>query len=99
MESFLECGKFPLLWKISLSVEKLLDQGKIFWLWKTSLFQEKLTFLTAEKTIGLIILKTNTSVENIKTYLLSLEQKLKSLAFFEVDKANIMLSWRIKHNF
>ena len=54
--------------------------------------QEKLTFLTAEKTIGLIILKTNTSVENIKTYLLSLEQKLKSLAFFEVDKVNIMFS-------
>ena len=82
MESFLECGKFPLLWKISLSVEKFLDRGKNFLTVENFLVQEKLTFLTAEKIIGLIILKTNTSVENINTYLLSLEQKLKSLAFF-----------------
>ena len=43
----------------------------------------KLTFLTAEKIIGLINLrKKNASVKTIKTYLLSLEQRLSSRAFF-----------------
>ena len=49
-------------------------------------------FLTAEKIIGLIILKTNADVEAIKIFFLSLEQKLKSLAFFAVDKIDIILS-------
>ena len=43
-ENFLVCGKFPWLWKGSWTVENFLDGVKI-------------TFLTAEKIIGLIILK------------------------------------------
>ena len=44
-------------------MEKFLDQGKF-------------TFLNAEKIMGLIILKENAGVESIKTYILSLENKL-----------------------
>ena len=66
----------------SFCAEKLLDCGKVPWI-KENLFDcGKLNFLKAEKIIGLMILKTNASVETIKTYLLSLEQKLSSLAFF-----------------
>ena len=43
----------------------------------------KLTFFTAEKIIDLIILKANAIVETIKAYILNLEQKLSSLAFFQ----------------
>ena len=81
------------LWKTSLLVGNFLDQINVFcekfpWLWKSYLTKEnfldcgKLTFLTAEKIVGLIILKRNASVETTKTYILSLEQKLSSLAFF-----------------
>ena len=48
-------------------MEKFLDRGK-------------LTFLTAEKIIGLITLKVNADVETMKTYILNLEQKPRSLA-------------------
>ena len=41
----------------------------------------KVTFLTVEKIIGLIILKTNTNNEIIKTHILDLEQKLSSVVF------------------
>ena len=50
----------------------------------------KLPFLAAEKIIGLIILKTNTNAETIKTYIFNLEQKLSSLAFFVVDKISFI---------
>ena len=63
--------------------ENLLDCGKC-------------TFLTAGKIIGLIILETNDSVETIKTYLLSLEQKLSLLEFFAVDKVNIIFTQKLK---
>ena len=101
-----DCGKVIWLWKISMTVEKFFDQGKFPWLWTSSLIKEnfldsrKFTFLTAEKIIGLIILKANASVETIKTYLLSLEQKLSSIAFFFLeDKINIIFSWRLKHKY
>ena len=55
--------------------------------------------MTAEKIIGLKILKTNASVESINTYLLSLEQKRSLLAYFEVDKINIIFSQRHKHKY
>ena len=93
VKNFIDYGKFPWMLKISFTIEnffvcrKVLDWGKKFLTVENFLVQEKLTFLTAEKIIGLIILKTNTSVENINTYLLSLEQKLKSLAFFWSKKS------------
>ena len=101
------CGKFPCLLKTYLIKEKslfaknVLDQGKIFVcekrLWsRKNLYLHKKSFLTAEKIISLIILKTNASVETIKTYFLSLKQKLNSLAFFAVDKINIIFTWGLK---
>ena len=39
------------------------------------IYTGKFTFLTAEKIIGLIILKASANVETIKAYILSLEQK------------------------
>ena len=57
----------------------------------------KLTFLTAQKIISVIILKTNANVKTIKTYILNLEQKLSSHFFFMVDKINIIFSRRLKH--
>ena len=62
---FSYCGKVLGLWKISRTVESL--QGQIY--------TGKFTFLTAEKIIGLIILKASANVETIKAYILSLEQK------------------------
>ena len=62
-ETFLDCESVIWLWKSSLVLEKFLDSGKVPWLWKSSLIVEILidcgilTFLTAEKFIGLIILK------------------------------------------
>ena len=55
------------------------------------------TFLTAEKIISLIIFKTNASFETIKTYILSLDQKLKLLAFFMVETITFIFSARLKH--
>ena len=63
-----DCRKFPWLWEIFLIAENFLDCGKV-------------TFLTVEKIIGLIILKTNTNNEIIKTHILDLEQKLSSVVF------------------
>ena len=57
------------------------------------------TFFTAEKIIGLIILKRNASVETIKTYALNLEQKLSLLAFSAVDKINIIFSQKLKFKY
>ena len=65
-----------------MTVEYFLDCGK-------------LTFLSAEKIIGLIILKTNTNVETIKTYILNLEQNVILLVFFIIDKINIISSIRL----
>ena len=42
----------------------------------------KRTFFTSEKIIGLIILKAKANTETIMTYILNLEQKLSSFAFF-----------------
>ena len=83
------CGKVPGLWKISKTLEIL--QGRIY--------QGKFTFLTAKKRIGLIILKSNASVKTIKTYILSLEQKLSLLTLFAVDKINIIFSRSLKHKY
>ena len=105
VEKFLDCVKIPWPSKISFTVENFLDYGKIPWLWKNSLTVEKffdygkLTFFTVKKIIGLIILKTNANVEIINRYILNLEQKLSSLAFFVVDKINIISSRRLKHKY
>ena len=74
------------LWKTSLFEEYFLDQvkflcGKIPWLWNKY-------SLDCKKLIGLIILKTNASIETSKTYI---------LVFFAVDKINIIFSRRLKH--
>ena len=78
--------------KVSLTVEKFLDQGKFPWLLK-------IYFLDCRKKKGLKILKKNTSAETIKTYLLSLEQKLSLFTFFAVDKISIVFCERIKHKY
>ena len=76
VKSFLTVGKFSYygrvlgLWKISRTVESLQRQ----------IHKGKLTFLTAEKIIGLIILKA--SVKTIKAYILSLEQKESRICHF-----------------
>ena len=70
--------------------EKFLDCGNFF-------DCGKVTFLTAEKIIGLIILKANRNIEIIKTYILNLQQKLSSVTFFVVDKINIIFSRKFKH--
>ena len=75
-----------------MTIEKFLDCRKVSWLCK-------LTFLTAEKIIDLIILKTNANVETIKTDILNLEQKLSSFAFFTVDKINIIFNGSLKHKY
>lgn len=68
-----------------------------FCLWKTSLLVEnfygcgKFTFLNAERIIGLIILKTNTSVETI-------HRAETCLLIFVVNEINIMFTRRLKHN-
>ena len=59
LEKFLDCEEVIPLWESSLTEEKFLDQRKF-------------TFLTAEKIIGLLILKAIASTETIKTYILSL---------------------------
>ena len=59
----------------------------------------KLTFLSAEKVIGLITLKVNFNFETMKTYILDLEPKLRSLVFFGVGKVNIIFSRRLKHKY
>ena len=109
-DSFLDYGKISWLRKISLTVEKILDQRKFPWLWKNLLIKEisltmkkfldqrKFSWLQ-EKKIGLIILKTNVTIETIKTYILSLEQKLSSLTFFAIDKINIIFSRRLKQRY
>ena len=45
--------------------------------------------------------KNNSSnnFETIKAYILNLEQKLNSLAFFAVDKSNIIFSRILKHTY
>ena len=53
--------------KISSTVKKLFDCGKLPWEKKIFSITEQLTFLTAEKIIGLKILETNACVETIKT--------------------------------
>ena len=58
-----------------------------------------MTFLTAEKIVGLVILKTIASVEIVKRNILSLKQKLSSLTFFAVDIINIIFSRRLKHKY
>ena len=75
-----------------MNVENFLDQEKFN-------FCGKLTFLTAEKIIGLIILKTNANVKTIETYILSLEQNISPLAFSAIDKMNIIVSRRLKHKY
>ena len=47
----------------------------------------KLTFLTAEKIIGLVILEANVNVETIKAYILNLEQKIIHLSFLDQTKS------------
>ena len=69
-----------------MTVEKFIGSGKV-------------TSLAAEKIIGLIILKANTNIEIIKTYILNLEQKLSSVAFFAVDKINIIFIAKFNHNY
>ena len=86
MEKLLDCGKVSCLWKSSLTVKKCLDQGKI-------------TFMTAEKIVNLIILKANARVETMKTYILSLEQKLSLLTFFAEDKISPIFSKRLKDKY
>ena len=49
--------------------------------------------MTAEK----IIFKANAIVKTVKTYILNLEQKLSSFAFFAVDKISIIFSRILKH--
>ena len=73
VESFPDCGKVPWSKKISLTVKEFLNSLIL----ENFLYCGKLTFLTAEKVIGLTIL--------------SLEQKLSSLAFFAIDKFSIIL--------
>ena len=46
-----------------------------------------------------MILKTNLSVETIKTYILNLEQKLSSFAFFAIVETNIIFSRRPNHKY
>ena len=78
-----------------MTVEKFIDCGKVLWLWKIYMTLGKFldcrkhTFFTSEKIIGLIILKANANTETIMTYILNLEQKLSSFAFFLVEKINI----------
>ena len=57
-------------------MEKFLDCGK-------------LTFLTAEKIIGLVILEANVNVETIKAYILNLEQKINHLSFLGQTKSTL----------
>ena len=96
VENFLDCEKLP---KIFLTVESYLIKENFLecrkFLWSRKNLCLLKNFLTAEKIIGLIILKTNADVEAIKIFFLSLEQKLKSLAFFAVDKIDIILSWTL----
>ena len=49
--------------------------------------------------IGLIIFETSYTFETIKTYILNIEQKLSSFAFFVIDKINITFSQRPKHKY
>ena len=48
------------------------------------------------KMIAQTILKTNGSSESIKTYLLSLKQKISLLALIAVDKINIIFGRRLQ---
>ena len=73
-------------------MENFLDQEKFP-------FCGKLTFLTAEKIIGLIILKANANIKTIETYILTLEQNISPLAFSAIDKINIIFSRRLKHKY
>ena len=84
LANFDDCGKAPWLRKVFFTVENFLDCGKFI-------------FLTAEKILGLKILKTSASVKTIKTYLLILKQKLILLAFFAVNEINIIFTERSKH--
>ena len=100
VESFLDQGIF-FFWKASLFVENFFDHGQIYvckklpWSWKNVCLWK--TFLTTEKIIGLIFLKTNTNVETIKFYFLSMEQKPNSLVFFAVDRIKIIFKWALKY--
>ena len=51
-----------------------------------------------KKMIAQTILKTNGSSEAIKTYLLSLKQKISLLALIAVDKINIIFGRRLRSN-
>ena len=55
--------------------------------------------MTAEKIVNLIILKANARVETMKTYILSLEQKLSLLTFFAEDKISPIFSKRLKDKY
>ena len=67
VENFLDWEKVPWLRKSSLILEKLLECEKVPWLREKFLDCGKLTFLTAGKVIGLVILKTDANVETIET--------------------------------
>ena len=92
-------------WKISLTAENFLDCEKIPWLWKNVLIAKnfldcgKVTFLTAEKLIALILLKANTNIEIIKSYILNQYQKFSLLTFFVVDKISGIFSKKHKHKY
>ena len=75
VENFLVCKQFLWLKKNSLINENFLDCGIILLFKKSFLDCGKRTFLTSKEILSLIILKTNASVETIKTYILSLGQK------------------------
>ena len=57
----------------------------------------KIYFLDCRKNNRSNNFEKNASVEIMKTYVLSLEQRLIPLAFFAVDKINIIFSQRLKH--
>ena len=74
-KDFLDCGKIPWLRTMSLIVENVADRQKFRWLWKIFLTGKisltvenfldlgKLTFMNAEKIIGLMLLKNNANIE------------------------------------
>ena len=59
-ENFLVCGKFPWLWKISMTVERFLDCGKFPW-WS------KNYFLDCRKNNRSNNFEKNATIETIKT--------------------------------
>ena len=83
-------------------MEKFLDQGNLLVFGKCTLsmkiyltVKNKFSWLQT-KMIAQTILKTNGSSESIKTYLLSLKQKISLLALIAVDKINIIFGRRLQ---